>query len=106
VCYLQRQLITRDQRIAEQSYDIEQLRNLSVTNSISDNNAIANKKTAPIQILRTSNPDLVISTVSQISFSFFCAFYVLTAIDYMSCLAMSSFLYQVIDDSLNIILLP
>jgi hypothetical protein len=68
VCYLQRQLIARDQRIAEQSYDIECLRNLSITNSISENSASANKKTAPIQILRTSNPDLVLSTVSQRSF--------------------------------------
>lgn len=71
VCYLQRQLITRDQRIAEQSYDIEQLRNSSETNSTNDNNADTdNKRTAPIQILRNSNPDLIMSTVSQINFSF------------------------------------
>jgi hypothetical protein len=74
VCYLQRQLIARDQCIAEQSYDIEQLKSLSVTNSIDDNNANTNKKIAPIQILRDNNCDLNSSTVSQISFSFFCAF--------------------------------
>jgi hypothetical protein len=71
VCYLQRQLIARDQRIAEQSYDIEQLKNLSVTNSIDDNNVNTNKKIAPIEILRDNNYDLNSSTVSQISFSFF-----------------------------------
>jgi hypothetical protein len=64
VCYLQRQLIIRDQRIAEQSYDIERLRNSLITTGTNDNTANANKKTAPIQILRTSNPDVIVSTVS------------------------------------------
>jgi hypothetical protein len=73
VCYLQRQLIARDQRIAEQSYDIEQLKNLSVTNSIDDNNANTNKKIAPIQILRDNNSGLNSSKVSQICFSFYFA---------------------------------
>jgi hypothetical protein len=57
VCYLQRQLLVRDQRIAELSYDIEQLKN-----SILNNNE--NKRIEPIQILRCNDPDLVISTVS------------------------------------------
>ncbi len=71
VCYLQRQLLVRDQRIAEQSYDIEQLKALPVTASASDDNENTSKKIAPIQILRNSNPDLIMSTVSQINYSFF-----------------------------------
>lgn len=65
VCYLQRQLIARDQRIGELSYDIERLRNQSLTNSTNDKQIIANPKTAPIQLLRTNHPDLIYSTVSQ-----------------------------------------
>jgi hypothetical protein len=57
VCYLQRQLTVRDQRIAEQSYDIEQLKTSSDTNDTKN-------KTAQIQILRNNDPDLVISVVS------------------------------------------
>src|ERR1700683_3818549 len=49
VCYLQRQLLIRDQRITELSYDIEQLKN-----SIFNNNE--NKKIEPIQILRCNDP--------------------------------------------------
>ncbi|CAF0724809.1 unnamed protein product [Rotaria sordida] len=62
VRYLQRQLIVRDQRIAEQSYDIEQLKNLSITNCVDGSNANIYKKIAPIQILKSSDPDVVIST--------------------------------------------
>ncbi len=68
VCYLQRQLLARDQRIAEQSFDIEQFKSF---NSINDNNAITNKKTKAIQILRSSDPDLVLSTVSRKKTVFF-----------------------------------
>ncbi len=57
VCYLQRQLLVRDQRLSELSYDIEQLKN-------STNNPYENQKFEPIQILRCNDPDLVISTVS------------------------------------------
>jgi len=57
VCYLQRQLLIRDQRITELSYDIEQLKNSTLNN-------IDNRKIEPIQILRCNDPDLVISTVS------------------------------------------
>ncbi|CAF1103584.1 unnamed protein product [Adineta steineri] len=78
VCYLQRQLLARDQRISELSYDIEQLRDSTLNNT--DNEKI-NKKLEPIQILRCNDPDLVISTVSLkkcffLSFPFFlfCAF--------------------------------
>ncbi|CAF1089984.1 unnamed protein product [Adineta ricciae] len=63
VSYLQRQLLLRDQRIAEQSYDIEQLKTWSVPETVHDNNETASKKIAPVQILRSSDPDLVISTV-------------------------------------------
>ncbi|CAF3395791.1 unnamed protein product [Rotaria socialis] len=61
VCYLQRQLLMRDQRITELSYDIEQLKNSILTNNTDDNEKI-NKKTQPIQILRSNDPDLVTST--------------------------------------------
>ena len=64
VCYLQRQILLRDQRIAEQSYDIEQLKGSSLSNSIHENNVNVNKKCVQIQILKSSDPDLVISTVS------------------------------------------
>ena len=67
VCYLQRQISLRDQRIAEQSYDIEQLKNASIIN---DSNAKADKKIASVQILRNNEPDLVVSTVSETNFSF------------------------------------
>ncbi|CAF4672673.1 unnamed protein product, partial [Rotaria magnacalcarata] len=63
VCYLQRQLLMRDQRITELSYDIEQLKNSILTNNTDDNEKI-NKKTQPIQILRSNDPDLITSTVS------------------------------------------
>ncbi|CAF2517506.1 unnamed protein product [Rotaria sp. Silwood2] len=63
VCYLQRQLIARDQRIAEQSYDIEQLKNLSIINSVDSNNTNICKKLIPIQVLRSSDPDVVISAM-------------------------------------------
>jgi hypothetical protein len=66
VRYLQRQLLVRDQRLAEQAYDLEQLRNVGMTESIK-------KKTEPVQILRRNDPDLVTSTVSRLA-SFFCAF--------------------------------
>ncbi|CAF0864016.1 unnamed protein product [Rotaria sp. Silwood1] len=62
VCYLQRQLLMRDQRITELSYDIEQLKNTAL-NNVNDNEKI-NIKTQPIQILRSNDPDLVTSTVS------------------------------------------
>jgi hypothetical protein len=91
VCYLQRQLVGRDQRIAEQSYNIEQLKNVSI---ISDSNGNTNKKTASIQILRNNDSDLVISAVSQLTFLFLCALCVLSAIVCISCLVMSSFLYR------------
>ena len=65
VCYLQRQLLIRDQRITELSYDLEQLRNLSQQSP----SANENPKFQPIQILRFNDPDLVVSTVSR-----FCAF--------------------------------
>ncbi|CAF1096091.1 unnamed protein product [Rotaria sordida] len=61
VCYLQRQLLIRDQRITELSYDIEQLKTNTLNNN--DNEKI-NKKLEPIQILRSNDPDLVTSTVS------------------------------------------
>jgi hypothetical protein len=61
VCYLQRQLLVRDQRITELSYDIEQLKNYTLNNN--DNEKIY-KKLEPIQILRSNDPDLVVSTVS------------------------------------------
>jgi hypothetical protein len=57
VCYLQRQLLIREQRIIELSYDIEQLKTTTLNNN-------ENKKLEPIQILRCNDPDLVISTVS------------------------------------------
>ncbi|CAF3928831.1 unnamed protein product [Rotaria sp. Silwood2] len=60
VCYLQRQLLMRDQRITELSYDIEQLKNTTLNNN-NDNEKI-NRKTQPIQILRSNDPDLVTST--------------------------------------------
>ncbi|CAF1671122.1 unnamed protein product [Adineta ricciae] len=59
VCYLQRQLLARDQRITELSYDIEQLKISSLTNN---ENEKVNKRTEPVQILRYNDPDLVIST--------------------------------------------
>ncbi|CAF4638460.1 unnamed protein product [Rotaria socialis] len=67
VRYLQRQLISRDQRIAEQSYDIENLKNLSVPDSIDNNNNNNNnpniyKKIASIQILRSSDLDVITLT--------------------------------------------
>ena len=65
VSYLQRQLLLRDQRIAEQSYDIEQLKTWSVPETATENNETASKKIAPVQILRSTDPDLVISTVSH-----------------------------------------
>jgi hypothetical protein len=61
VCYLQRQLLARDQRISELSYDIEQLKHYTLNNN--DNEKIY-KKLEPIQILRSNDPDLVVSTVS------------------------------------------
>lgn len=65
VRYLQRQLIARDQRIAEQSYDIEQFKSLSSTSNIDvNNNPNIYKKTAPIKILRSNDPDVIISRVS------------------------------------------
>ena len=99
VRYLQRQLIARDQRIVEQSYDIEKFKNSSEANNINDNNTNINKKTAPIQILRNSDPDVVISAVSQIKLYYFLP--VLLFIHYylleLSC-NMFSFLLSV-DDS-------
>ncbi len=93
VCYLQRQLLARDQRIAEQSYDIEQLRNLSPTNSTNENHGNGPKKLAPVQILRNNNSDLDISTVSEEKmFSFFAPSVLFSAIGCMSCLVMSSLL--------------
>ena len=68
VCHLQRQLLARDQRIAELSYDVERLRNVSLTNSITDKQIITNTKTVPVQLLRRNNPDLINSTVSQTNF--------------------------------------
>ncbi|CAF5178162.1 unnamed protein product, partial [Rotaria magnacalcarata] len=65
VRYLQRQLISRDQRIAEQSYNIENLKNSSVPDSIdnnNNNNPNICKKTASIQILRSSDPDVITLT--------------------------------------------
>jgi hypothetical protein len=61
VCYLQRQLLVRDQRITELSYDIEQLKHYTLNNN--DNEKIY-KKLETIQILRSNDPDLVVSTVS------------------------------------------
>lgn len=52
----------RDQRITELSYDIEQLKESILKNG--DENEKINKKTQPIQILRSNDPDLVTSTVS------------------------------------------
>ena len=86
VCYLQRQLLMRDQRITELSYDIEQLKNSTLNN-------YENKKLEPIQILRCNDPDLVISTVSCYLFTlvvFFCAFCNSSTIVFVSCLALSS----------------
>ncbi|CAF0721625.1 unnamed protein product [Adineta steineri] len=65
VCYLQRQLLERDQRIGELTYDIEQLKTWSVGNTLNDVWTSGNKKIAPVQVLRSSHPDLVMSTVSQ-----------------------------------------
>ena len=61
VCYLQRQLLVRDQRITELSYDLEQLRNASLQQQQQLGESV---KLEPIQILRFDDPDLVISTVS------------------------------------------
>lgn len=61
VCYLQRQLLIRDQRITELSYDLEQLRNASIQQQQQQGES---GKLEPIQILRFDDPDLVISTVS------------------------------------------
>lgn len=68
VRYLQRQLLVRDQRLSEQAYDLEQLRNAGMSESIK-------KKTEPVQILRRNDPDLVTSTVRRLVFlCFSCAF--------------------------------
>ncbi|CAF2092786.1 unnamed protein product [Rotaria magnacalcarata] len=99
VCYLQRQLLMRDQRITELSYDIEQLKNSILTNNTDDNEKI-NKKTQPIQILRSNDPDLITSTVSSI-ISFFLSFFLsvwcvlddFSAITHVSCLVLSSISY-------------
>lgn len=96
VCYLQRQLLARDQRIAELSYDVERLRNVSLTNSITDKQIIANTKTVPVQLLRRNNPDLVNSTVSEKNFFS-------NAILGLSCLVMSSFYSRIDDESLNVL---
>lgn len=64
MCYLQRQLLARDQRIAEQSHEIEQFKTWSTGDTTHSVNIVdANKKIVPVQILRGSDPDLVISTV-------------------------------------------
>ncbi|CAF3475664.1 unnamed protein product [Rotaria sp. Silwood1] len=68
VCYLQRQLMVRDQRISEQSHDIEQMKNLSINNSVDSSNANTYKKIAPIQVLRSSDPDVVISAFDNTEF--------------------------------------
>lgn len=64
VCYLQRQLLVRDQRISELSYDLEQLRNASLQQQQQQQGESV--KLEPIQILRFDDPDLVISTVSEV----------------------------------------
>jgi len=56
VCYLQRQLMIRDQRIKELSYDLERTKSSLMFNE---------QKQQPIKILRSNDPDLVISTVSK-----------------------------------------
>jgi len=77
VCYLQRQLLNRDQRLAEQSYELEQLKILSFTNNNNNDDTSTNiiKKIVPLQVLRTNNPDIIISTVSQVSFYLFVIFF-------------------------------
>lgn len=65
--------MVRDQRIAEQSSDIEKLKNITDNND--GNPANEYKKTAAIKILRSTAPDFVVSKVRQIKFcTFFCVF--------------------------------
>lgn len=78
VCHLQRQLLVRDQRINELSFDLERLKNASTINY----------KTQPIQILRSNDPDLVISTVSEIFLVRSVLFS--STIAFASCLVLSS----------------
>jgi hypothetical protein len=62
VDYLQRQLLERDQRIAEYVFDIEQMR-ASMFDPHDHERSKTNKKIGRIQILRRNDPDLVTSTV-------------------------------------------